>query len=158
MCYCIRSSYHPQASGLVKHQNKITEDCIQKYRDESQNCLELLDDILFYVHITKHCSTKYTHFCMMYKRNPVTPFQLATKQRCGNPAPLNLSGESIISDDHVANMEHIYQYMLAKYTNIINSPLVMQQKCGNMRTFNKPFLVGDRILKKNMLTSHVRQR
>ena len=53
---------------------------------------------------------------MMYNRNPMTPLELANDQTDNNP---RLSGKSITSNDHVANMEHIYQHMLAKaHSNI----------------------------------------
>ena len=54
----ITSGYNLQANGLVEHQKMTMEDCIRRYMEESQHWLELLDRILFSVHITKHCSTK----------------------------------------------------------------------------------------------------
>ena len=56
---------------------------------------------------------------MMHNRDPVTPSELADNQRDGNPMPLSLSEEPIITDDHVAKMETLYQSMLAKaHSNI----------------------------------------
>ena len=60
MYYCITISYHPQVNGIIEGQNRTTKDYIRKYTDESQNWLELLNCILFSVHIAKYCSTKYT--------------------------------------------------------------------------------------------------
>ena len=65
MHHCKASSYHPQANGLDEWQNRVTEDCIQNYADESQNWLQLLDVILFSIHTVKHSSTKFTPFYMV---------------------------------------------------------------------------------------------
>ena len=81
--------------------------------------LELLDIILFSVHIAKHPSTKFTPFHMMYKRDTDTPFEFTDNQRDGNAVPPSLSGESMTIDYYVGKMENIYQSMLAKdYINI----------------------------------------
>ena len=84
-------------------------DYIIKYTDVNQNWLELLDGILLSIYIAVHCSTKYTLFCMMYNRGPVTPFKLAFNHRDGSTVPLSLSGESVTTDDHFTQMEHIYR-------------------------------------------------
>ena len=49
----------------------------KKYKDESQNWLEILDDILFSVPTAKHCLKIYILFCMIYNRDPMTPFDIA---------------------------------------------------------------------------------
>ena len=55
----------------------------------------------------------------MYTRDPVTPFELEDNHRDGIPVPSSLSGESMITKDLVAKMEHIYHSMPAKaHTNI----------------------------------------
>ena len=86
----------------------------------------------------------------MYNRDPVTPFELADKQRDGNPVPLSQSGGPLTISDSVTNFKHIYQCMLAKSHNSIKKAQVTQQKYHNIQTFNNPFSVGDKVLKKNM--------
>ena len=44
----------------------------------------------------------------------MTTFQLADNQRDGNPVPASISGESMTIYQHISEMEHIYQLMLAK--------------------------------------------
>ena len=77
MQHCSKSSCYSQANGLEKHQNRMIEDCIRKYADESQNWLKVLDGILFSVHIAKHCSSKYSPFYTMYKMNLVDIFSIS---------------------------------------------------------------------------------
>ena len=99
----------------VQHHNRTTQDCIRKYANESQNWLELLDGILFFVCLAKHYSTKYNPFHIMYNRDPMTPFQLADNQRDGNPVPPTFSGESMTTDQYISQSQSI----LAKvHTNI----------------------------------------
>ena len=50
-CHDITSKLYPQANGLVEHQNRMTEEYIWRYADEGQNWLELLNGILFSVHL-----------------------------------------------------------------------------------------------------------
>ena len=90
------------------------------------------------------CSTKYTLFCMIYNRDPVTPFELADNQRDGSPVQPHLSGESVTINDHVRNMKHIYQCILAKANSNIKKAQVTQQKYYNMCTFNNPFSLGNK--------------
>ena len=54
-------------------------------------------------------------------------------------------------DQHILQMEHIYQSMLAKaHTNVKKSQVSQQRYC-NMQTSNNPFEVGKKVLKKNMV-------
>ena len=55
----------------------------------------------------------------MYNKDLVTPFQSDDNQRDCNIVPQGISGESVIIDQPMSHMEHIYQSMLAKWhTNI----------------------------------------
>ena len=72
----ITSCYQPQANGLVECKNSATEDYIQKYVDERDTWLELLDGILLSMSISRHSPTKFSLFHMMNNREPVTKFEL----------------------------------------------------------------------------------
>ena len=53
-CHCITSSYHHRLIDLLSARTQMTEDCICKYADEKQNWLEVLDGVLFSIHIAEH--------------------------------------------------------------------------------------------------------
>ena len=86
----------------------------------------------------------------MYNRDSVTHFELADNQRNDNPVSLSLSWESMTIYNDAANMEHLYQCMLAKAHSYIEKVQVTLQKYYEMCTFNNPFSVGDKVLKNNM--------
>ena len=49
--------------------------------------------------------------------------------------------------DHVANMEQIYQSVLAKAQKIMKKVQTTELKYYNMHTFNNPFSKGDKLVK-----------
>jgi hypothetical protein len=64
----ITSAYHPQANGLVERQNRTTEDCIKKVLLHKKDWVYALDSVLFACRTTKHASTGYTPFRIMFNR------------------------------------------------------------------------------------------
>ena len=67
--HCITLSYHSQVNRLVECKNR-TDDCVQKFNDEYQNWLELLDGRLLWYVLLNISSIKYAPFCMMNDRDP----------------------------------------------------------------------------------------
>ncbi len=63
------SPYHPQANGLVEKFNHTIQSCLLKVVNEHQdNWDTFLDPVLFSIRTSKHKSTGYTPFEMMFKR------------------------------------------------------------------------------------------
>lgn len=63
------SPYHPQSNGLVEKFNHTIQSCLLKVVNENQsNWDTFLDPILFSIRTSKHKSTGYTPFEMMFKR------------------------------------------------------------------------------------------
>ena len=60
----------------------------------------------------------------MYNRYFVILFQLAGNQKDGNAVPPSISGEAMDIDQHVSQMKHIYQLILAKAHSNIKKSLV----------------------------------
>ena len=83
-------TYNKQANVLAEFLKRTTEYSIQNTMMKVKNWLKLLYGIFFLVCIAKPSSTKCILFQMMYKRDTVTPFELADKQRDDNPLPPSL--------------------------------------------------------------------
>lgn len=73
----ISSAYHPQTNGLDEKANQTISRTIIKYvNDQQDNWDEYLESILLAYRTSKHASTKYSPFYLMYGRDAVLPVEL----------------------------------------------------------------------------------
>ena len=73
----ITSAYHPQANGLVERQNRTIKDSLVKVPNEhAPEWPYVIEGILFAHRVSKHSSTKFTPFFLMYNRHPILPIDL----------------------------------------------------------------------------------
>ena len=67
------SAYHPQTNGLVEKFNHTIQSCLLKVVNENQTDWDLhLDPVLFAIRTSKHKSTGYTPYELVYKRSDLT--------------------------------------------------------------------------------------
>ena len=79
----ITSPYHPQANGLVERSNRTIQDMMMKlFSDASlvDDWPKALPGILFALRTSKHASTKYSPFFLLYGREPKLPVELTGQQ------------------------------------------------------------------------------
>lgn len=63
------SAYHPQTNGLVEKFNHTIQSCLLKVVNDCQDDWDLhLDPVLFAIRTSKHKSTGYTPYELVYKR------------------------------------------------------------------------------------------
>ena len=63
------SAYHPQSNGMVEKLNHTIQSCLLKVVSDHQRDWDTyIDPILFAIRTSKHKSTGYTPFEMMYQR------------------------------------------------------------------------------------------
>ena len=73
----ITSAYHPQAIGLVERQNRTIKNSLVKVLDENpRKWPTVLEGVLFAHRVSRHSSTKYTPFFILYNREPILPVDL----------------------------------------------------------------------------------
>ena len=73
----ISSAYHPQSNGLDERINQTISRTLRKYiNDEQDDWDQYLDSILFSYRTSKHASTHYSPFFLMYGRDPILPVEL----------------------------------------------------------------------------------
>ena len=71
------SAYHPQSNGLVERQNRTNENALVKVLDQNpEQWPYVIDDVLFAHQVSRHASTNYLPFYLMYNREPVLPVGL----------------------------------------------------------------------------------
>lgn len=73
----ITSAYHPQANGLVERQNRTIKTALVKVLDgHPEEWPYVIDGVLFAHRVSRHSSTKYSPFYLVYNREPVLPIEL----------------------------------------------------------------------------------
>ena len=73
----ISSAYHPQSNGLDERFNLTIQQALLKFVNESEDNWDMLiDSILFAYRTSKHDSTKYTPFYLMYNREARLPIDV----------------------------------------------------------------------------------
>ena len=71
------SSYHPQANGLVDRQNRtIKNSLIKVFGNNVSKWPYIVEGVLFAHRVSKHSSTKYSPFKLVYNQEPVLPVDI----------------------------------------------------------------------------------
>ena len=73
----VTSAYHPQTNGLCERQNRTIKDALVKILDgQSAERPYVIDGVLFAHRVSKHYSTKFSPFYLMYNREPILPIDV----------------------------------------------------------------------------------
>ena len=73
----VTSAYHPQVNGLVEHQNRTAENSLVKaLEDIPEMWPQIIEGILFAHRVSRHSSTRYSPFMLMFNREPVLPIDV----------------------------------------------------------------------------------
>ena len=67
---------HTQCNGLTEKQNQTTQNMLLKYLDNQEEWADTLDSVLFAYRTSKHTSTGYSPFFLLYGRQPKLPGEL----------------------------------------------------------------------------------
>ena len=71
------SSYHPQSNGLCEQQNRTIKDALVKVLDENAcDWPYVIEGVLFAHRVSKHTSTKFSPFFLLYNREPNLPIDI----------------------------------------------------------------------------------
>ena len=78
----ISSAYHPQTNGMDERFNQTLERALEKSVNSDQNDWdEKLDSILFAYRTSRHDTTKFTPFYLMFGREAVLPIEMELIQK-----------------------------------------------------------------------------
>ena len=70
-------AYHPQANGLCESQNRAIKDSLVKLLNAMLSGWSYVTKGVPFVHrVSRHSSTKYTSFFIMYNQEPVLPINI----------------------------------------------------------------------------------
>lgn len=77
----VTSAYHPQCNGLTERQNQTTQNMLLKYLDNQEQWADLLPSVLFAYRTSKHSSTGFSPFFLLFGRQPRLPVDLMVENQ-----------------------------------------------------------------------------
>ena len=73
----ITSAYHPQSNGLCERQNRTIKNSLVKVLNENpEEWPSIIEGIIFAHRVSRHSSTKFSPFYLLYHREPTLPIDL----------------------------------------------------------------------------------
>ena len=80
--HIISTAHHPQTNRLDERFNQTLQRALLKMMDENQNEWDkFLDSVLFAYRTSKQASTKFSHFFLLYGREPTLPVDLIVSNK-----------------------------------------------------------------------------
>ena len=145
----VTSAYHPQANGLVERTNRTIQSSVLKVLNQKpEDWPDALPGVLFSYNTSRHKSTIYSPFFLLYGRDAVLPVQVSNQS-----IEEDVSENTIDSTDTAAvqarvdDMIKIRQHIFPAAKNNIDSAQVRQQRNYRTRHLNKAtFSIGDNVL------------
>ena len=150
----ISTAYHPQTNGLVEKQNQTTQNILLKYLQDKKEWADILDSVMFAYRTSKHATTGFSPFFLLYGRKPRLPVDLMVEENTKNE-----QGEMKIETDFsmeeiIQSMENLRKAASVKAESNIKKAQAHQQKCYNNRNSPDDFEIGDEVLLKEMKNSN----
>ena len=143
----ISSAYHPQTNGLDERMNQtLTKSLLKLVNVNKDNWDLLIDPVLFAYRTSKHDSTKYTPFFMMYKREAKLPIELAIPSR---PEEGESTTHELSLDETIEHMTKLKNEIKSKASSNIEKAQERQKKNYDKKHKPVEFEVGDKVLLQN---------
>ncbi|KAM9991285.1 hypothetical protein ACTFIZ_004690 [Dictyostelium cf. discoideum] len=135
--------YHPQCDGLVERFNKTLITMIKPFTTEYHGWWDqYLEGCLFAYRMSKHSSTKFSPFFLLYGREPIIPIDISLKNKFNHKSVV--IGENI---GEIIKRVTTTALIIARDNN--KKAKEAQSKNYNKNITNKPIYVNDQVLIKN---------
>ena len=111
----ITSAYHPQSNGLCERQNRNIKESLVKVLNVKPSAWPyVIEGVLFAHRVSKHSSTKFSPFFLMYNRHPVLPVDIkysvnGTDETSENDQPFNMEVFNAILSSTLSLREEAHQ-------------------------------------------------
>ena len=90
----VTSAYHPQANGLCERQNRVIKESPVRVLDENPSEWPyIISGVLFAHRVSRHYSTKFFSFYMIYNREPILPIDVIHMVAVSNEQDMELLGD-----------------------------------------------------------------
>ena len=145
----VTNAYHPQANGLVERNNRTIQSSLLKVLNQKpEDWPDVLPGVLFAYNTSRHKSTRYTPFFLLYGRDAVLRIQVS------NQSIEEELSENIIDSTDTADVQarmddmiKIRQHIFLATKNNIDSAQARQQRNYRTKHLNKTtFSIGDNVL------------
>ena len=146
----VTSAYHPQANGLVERQNRTIKTALQKVLLRDKDWPQATDGVLFAHRTTKHASTGFSPFFLLYNREPRLPIDVEYAIRDEEPTEEEALEEAISKKLKVIEQTRNTVYNTAAQ----NIELAQKKQCKDFNRrqtkTQKEFKVGMKVLLRNL--------
>ena len=150
----ISTAYHPQTNGLVEKQNQTTQNIFLKYLQDKKEWADILDSVMFAYRTSKHATTGFSPFFLLYGRKPRLPVDLMVEENTKNEqGEMKIETSDFSMEEIIQSMENLRKAASVKADANIKKAQAHQQKCYNNRNSPDDFEVGDEVLLKEMKNS-----
>ncbi|CAC5368609.1 unnamed protein product [Mytilus coruscus] len=136
------SPYHPQSNGTVERFNQTLKNMLNKMIDKNGEDWDLyLEEALYHYRTSKHYSTQYSPFYVMFMRQPVLPNESQFKNTHCNHDEQDIEGA-------VNQMIKINDKISKDVVKNVNKSQQKQKESYDVRhkVENKLYLVRDKVL------------
>ena len=72
----ITPTYYPPANGLIDCQNQTIKNSLVKVLEDNPEMWQQIIEKILFPHVSRHFSTKYPSFMLMYNHKPVLPIDV----------------------------------------------------------------------------------
>lgn len=139
--HAIISAYHPQANGLVERFNKTLSEMLGKFADEfAANWDEYIPQVLFAYRTTKHRTTKFTPYRLVYGKEAILPIDLQVL-----PQEIDLTNKDALLD-RVLKMIEVSEIREEARQNIKKAQEKYKGRYDET-VKEETFEIGDKVLK-----------
>ena len=147
----ITSAYHPQSNGLCERQNRNIKESLVKVLDaKPSEWPYVIEGVLFAHRVSKHSSTKFSPFFLMYNRKPVLPvdiqYNLDDTENAENDDPFNMEVFNTILSSTLSLREEAHQ---EASKNIVKAQEKQQKDYNRRHTGPTSFKIKDKVWLKN---------
>lgn len=148
----ITSAYHPQSNGLCERQNRnIKESLVKVLNAKPSEWPYVIEGVLFAHRVSKHSSTKFSPFFLMYNRHPVLPIDIkyslnGTDETSENDQPFNMEVFNAILSSTLSLREEAHQ---EASKNIAKAQEKQQKHYNRRHTVPTSLKIKDKVWLKN---------
>ena len=135
-----------QANGLVERFNQTIQTMLVKFIDDKKDCWEdYLDTCIYAYNTSKHESSKFTPFELMFARKAILPIDLQFHQQDASGALLNAE----IDAEYEIDMKTVQDKLEEARSNILYAQQQQKEAYDKKHFIPECFMIGALVLKKD---------